>query len=145
MSGRAAYRVLGAGDAFWRRSNQMQVMNTDLARQLEATRLGARLWRIAPGEASTRHRHDGQEELYLLLEGTGRMRVGEEVLTLAPLDAVLVEPGTVRQLFNDTEAEQLWFVAGAPPAEANTLEMSEEQLRRLYPDGPKAMPPELGG
>ncbi len=100
---------------------------------------------MAPGEASTRHRHDEQEELYLLLEGTGRIRVGEEVLTLAPLDAVLVAPETVRQLFNDTAAEQLWLVAGAPPAEANTLEMSEEQLRRLYPDGPKAMPPELGG
>jgi hypothetical protein len=23
--------------------------------------------------------------------------------------------------------------------------MSEEQLRHMYPDGPKALPPELGG
>lgn len=139
------HRVLKAADAFWRRSNQMQVQNTDLARQLEATQLGARLWRLEPGDASTKHAHDEQEELYLLLEGTGRMRIGEEVLTLAPLDTILVESQTVRQLFNDTEADQLWFVAGAPPAEANTLEMDEAQLRRLYPDGPKALPPELGG
>ena len=62
-----------------------------------------------------------------------------------PLDSLLVEPGSVRQLFNDSEADQLWLVAGAPPEAANTLEMSEERLRELYPDGPKALPPELAG
>ncbi|MGB7686343.1 MAG: cupin domain-containing protein [Solirubrobacterales bacterium] len=124
----------------------MSVLNTDLGRQLEADSLGARLWRLAPGQASTKHRHESEEELYLLLEGEGRVRVDDEVLTLAPLDAMVVEPNTVRQLFNDTEADQLWLVVGAPPIEvASTLEMSEEQLRWMYPDGPKALPPELGG
>jgi quercetin dioxygenase-like cupin family protein len=139
-----AYRLLRTADAFWRPSNQMSVLNTDLGKQLEAGALGARLWRLAPGQASTRHRHRSQEELYLLLEGTGRVRIDEdEPLTLEPLDSLLVEPGSVRQLFNDTEADQLWLVAGAPLEGANTLEMSEERLRELYPDGPKALPPEL--
>jgi hypothetical protein len=79
----------------------------------------------------------------VLLEGTGRLRVGDELLTLAPLSAVLVEPGTVRQPFNDTAEDQLWLVVGAPPEPANTLEMSEDDLRHLYPDGPQARPPEL--
>jgi uncharacterized cupin superfamily protein len=140
-----AYRVLSAAEAFWRPSNQMKVENTDLGKQLEATQLGARLWRLAPGQASTKHRHFQQEELYVLLEGRGRARVDEEVLTLAPLDAMLVTPDSARQLFNDTDADQLWLVAGAPPEAANTLEMTEEQLRTLYPDGPKALPPELPG
>ena len=69
------HRVLPAADAFWRPSNQMGVENTDLAKQLEASTLGARLWRLAPGQASTRHRHAEQSELYVLLEGSGRMRV----------------------------------------------------------------------
>ncbi len=64
-------------------------------------------------------------------------------MTLTPLDAVFVEPDSVRQVFNDTKVEQLWLVAGAPPELANTLEMSEDLLRTLYPDGPKALPPEL--
>jgi quercetin dioxygenase-like cupin family protein len=140
-----SYRLLNAGEALWRRSNQMGVLNTDLARQLEATALGARLWRLSPGQASTRHRHLTSTELYVVLEGTGRLRVDEDVLTLEPLSAVLVEPDSVRQPFNDTEAEQLWLVAGAPVEAANTLEMSEEKLRELYPDGPRALPPELGG
>jgi quercetin dioxygenase-like cupin family protein len=122
----------------------MGVLNTDLAKQLRSATLAARLWRLAPGQASTRHRHERQAELYVLLEGSGRMRVGEEPLTLAPLSAVLVEPDTVRQVFNDTDADALWLVVGTPREAANTLEMTEERLRRLYPDGPRALPPELG-
>jgi quercetin dioxygenase-like cupin family protein len=140
-----AFRVLPASDAFWRPSNQMGVENTDLAKQLEAVTMGARLWRLRPGQASTRHRHRETHELYVLLEGRGRLRVDRELLTLAPLDAVLIEPAHVRQVFNDTDSEQLWLIAGAPPEPASTLEMSDEDLAFRYPDGPKAMPPELAG
>ena len=138
-----AYTVLHAAHAFWRPSNQMRVPNTDLAKQLGATTLGARLWRLAPGQASTRHRHRAQHELYVVLEGTGRVRVDGELLTLEPLSALLVEPGSVRQVFNDTDVDALWLVVGAPIEAANTLEMTPEVLAEIYPDGPKALPPEL--
>src|SRR5215207_4070921 len=101
-----SHRLLRSDEAFWRRSNQMKVLNTDLAKQLEATNLGARLWRVEPGQASTRHRHQAEEELYVLLEGVGRIRIGDsEPLTLAPLDAMVVEPRTIRQVFNDTDTD----------------------------------------
>jgi len=141
---RSSYQVLHASDAYWRPSNQMGVLNTDLAKQLEAKTLGARLWRLQPGQASTRHRHRATTELYVVLEGTGRLRVADELLTLEPLSAALVEPDVIRQPFNDTEEDQLWLVVGAPKEAANTLEMTEEDLSWIYPDGPKAMPPELG-
>jgi mannose-6-phosphate isomerase-like protein (cupin superfamily) len=137
------YHVLPAPEAFWRPSNQMGVLNTDLAKQLEASTLGARLWRLHPGQASTRHRHRCTHELYVLLEGTGRIRIGDEVHTVDPLSSLLVDPAEIRQLFNDTEADQLWLVVGAPPEPANTLEMTREALEWLYPDGPKVLPPEL--
>src|SRR3954451_22247377 len=140
------YRVLNSRDAFWRPSNQMRVENTDLAKQLEATTLGARFWRLRPGQASTKHRHPDTHELYVVAEGTGRMRVDDEVITLEPHSAVLVEPPHVRQLFNDTDADALWLVVGAPPeGVSSTLEMTDEELERMYPEGPKALPPELGG
>jgi quercetin dioxygenase-like cupin family protein len=138
-----SYRVLADEEAFWRPSHQMGVLNTDLAKQLEASTLGARLWRLQPGQASTRHRHRRTHELYVLLEGTGRIRIGQELHTLEPLSSVLVDPGETRQLFNDTEVGQLWLVVGAPPEPANTLEMTPEELAWVYPDGPKALPPEL--
>lgn len=137
--------MLPAADAFWRPSNQMGVENTDLAGQLESQSLGARLWRLEPGQASTRHRHRDQTELYVVLEGTGRMRVDDDLLTLEPLSAVLVDPSSVRQIFNDTDAAALWLVVGTPREAANTLEMSDEDLAWMYPDGPRALPPELDG
>ncbi len=138
-----SHRVLRTDDAFWRPSNAMKVANTNLGEQLGATRLGARYWRLEPGQASTKHRHRVTEELYVLLEGTGRMRIDGDVLTLARLDTVLVPPGTVRQVFNDTDADQLWLVMGAPTEMANTLEMSDADLAWYYPDGTTALPPEL--
>jgi uncharacterized cupin superfamily protein len=136
-------RVLHAEDAFWRPSNQMGVLNTDLGKQLESTQIAARLWRLTPGQASTRHRHVAQTELYVVLEGTGRIRIGDELHTLAPLSSAVVEPELARQVFNDTDADVLWLVAGAPPELANTLEMTPELLATIYPDGPRALPPEL--
>ena len=139
------YKLLRAGEAFWRPSNQMRVENTDLAGQLEAEQVGARLWRLKPGQASTWHRHQSQEEMYLLLEGEGRIRVGGETLTLGRLDSLRVDPNVLRQVFNDGDEDALWLVFGAPREAANTLAMSEELLAWMYPDGPRALPPELGG
>jgi uncharacterized cupin superfamily protein len=138
-----SYRVLPAGDAFWRPSNLLGVLNTDLAAQLGSESLAARLWRLQPGEWSTRHRHRAQTELYVVLEGTGRMRADGELLTLAPLSAVLVEPDSLRQLFNDTDDVQLWLVVGAPVEAVNARELSDELIAFMYPDGPKTPPPEL--
>src|SRR5829696_5957869 len=136
----------GRSGRSWRESNQMKVLNTDIAKQLGATSMGARMWRVHPGQASTKHRHFEQEELYVLLEGRGRIRLGEaDPLTLEPLDTMLVAPAVVRQVFNDTDEDALWLVVGAPAEAANTLEMTAEQLAQLYPDGPQALPPQLHG
>ena len=75
------------------------------------------------------------------LEGVGRLRAGDVVLTLAPRSAVIVEPDAVRRLFNDTDGEQLWLIAGAPPE----ARVTEADAAWMYPDGPRALPPELEG
>ena len=136
-------QVLHAADAHWRPSNQLGVLNTDLAKQHGAETLAARLWLLRPGQASTKHRHTEQTELYVVLTGTGRMRIGDQVHTLEPHSSVLLEAATVRQVFNDTGEDVLWLVVGAPPELANTLEMTPELLALMYPDGPRALPPEL--
>lgn len=137
------YSVLPAGEAFWRPSNQMGVLNTDLAKQLEAPGMGARFWRLRPGQASTKHRHVVTQELYVVIDGVGRMRIDDDLLELPRMSAVYVAPESVRQVFNDTDADVLWLIFGTPPEAANTLEMSEETIAYMYPDGPKALPPEL--
>jgi len=86
-----SFRLLDPAAARWRPSNQMGVLNTDLATQLGASAvLGARLWRLRPGQAGTRHRHERQTELYFLLEGTGRAHVDGKLVTVSPRSALLV-------------------------------------------------------
>jgi mannose-6-phosphate isomerase-like protein (cupin superfamily) len=41
------------------------------------------------------------DELYFVLEGTGRIRVGGEALTIPRHGALLVGPSSLRQVFND--------------------------------------------
>jgi len=135
------YHILHAEAAFWRPSRLMGVDNCDLAAQLAVPGLGARLWRLRPGQANTRHRHRTQTEVYVLLEGRGRLRVDGELLTLTPMSAVAVDPESVRQVFNDTAADQLWLIIGAPAEPAPT----EDDIPYMYPDGAKALPPELAG
>jgi mannose-6-phosphate isomerase-like protein (cupin superfamily) len=42
------------------------------------------------------HRHREAEELYVVLSGSGRVKLDDEVLVLAPLDALRVGPGVTR-------------------------------------------------
>ena len=124
-----SYSVLPAGEAFWRPSNQMGVLNTDLAKQLGAPGMGARFWRLRPGQASTKHRHC--RDARALRRARGRRADPDRRRAARAAAAVLgatSRPTSVRQVFNDTDADALWLVFGAPPEAANTLEMSEETI-----------------
>lgn len=119
------------------------VLNTDLAAQLGAQGMTARLWRLRPGEMLTRHRHRKEEELYVLLEGVGRIRVDGDLLTLEPMSAVLVPPDSVRQVFNESDEDALWLMTGSQREFASARDMTEADIGFMYPDGPYARPPEL--
>ena len=135
----APWSLLLPQDARWRESNMMKIPNANLAEPLGSERLGARLWRLPPFSANTWHRHPEQEELYFVLEGTGRMRVGAETITVPKHGAVLVRPACLRQVFNDTAEEVLWLILGAPRHE----DMSDRSA--FYPEDPKQLPAELRG
>ena len=138
------FRVLRAADQSWRATNPLNVVNTNLTSQLGVETMTVRLWRVAPGQAIPRHRHRFQTELYLLLEGSGKIRVNHTVVSLEPMSAVVVEPHEVRQVFNDTDTDALWLIAGTPP-EVFPIGADEHAAERdwLYPDGVEAVPPEL--
>ncbi len=42
------------------------------------------------------HRHRTAEEIYVALAGSGRVKLDDELMELAPLDAVRVSPGVAR-------------------------------------------------
>jgi uncharacterized cupin superfamily protein len=133
------YAVLLPQDMRWRDSTMMKIPNADLAEQLGSAKLGARLWRLPPDSANTWHKHVEQDELYVVLEGTGRLRVGADTLTVPRHGAVLVRPASLRQVFNDTAEEVLWLIVGAPRREPTS------DRSAFYPEDPKQLPPTLRG
>jgi mannose-6-phosphate isomerase-like protein (cupin superfamily) len=80
----------------------------------------ARLWRYPPGTHGRRHADEVQEEVFVVVEGTLTMLLGEppERFELPPQSVVAVEPKTPLQLRNDTDDEVVVFIYGAPPVQA---------------------------
>jgi mannose-6-phosphate isomerase-like protein (cupin superfamily) len=142
MKATDSYFLIKPEDLVWRPSNLMKIPNADFLERTGSELLGARLWRLPPQSANTLHKHIRAEEFYFVIEGVGRMRVGEQTLTVPKHGGVLVGPNQLRQVFNDTDNEVLWLIVGAPeePPPGAQLDMSQ-----IYPVDPKQLPPELAG
>jgi mannose-6-phosphate isomerase-like protein (cupin superfamily) len=80
--------------------------------------------RLAPGfRLPFGHSHERQEELYVLLSGSGRLKLDEEIVEVGPLDGVRISPEVMRGFEAGPEgAELLAFGApntGSPAEDAN--------------------------
>src|SRR5437667_2167852 len=100
------YYLIKPEDLRWRPSNLMKIPNADYLERTGSENIGARLWRLPPKSANTLHKHMRAGEFYFVLEGIGRMRVGDETLTVPKYGGVLVRPNELRQVFNDTRSEE---------------------------------------
>jgi len=124
----------------------MKIPNADFLERTKSECLGARLWRLPPKSANTLHKHIRAEEFYFVLEGVGRIRVGDETLTVPKHGGVLVGPDQLRQVFNDTEDDVLWLIVGAPEeTEFLPGARSKPDMSLIYPVDPKQLPKELAG
>lgn len=64
---------------------------------LQATEIGVTHHRIHPGtRQGFAHHHQRAEEYYVVLSGSGRVKLGDDVLELEPLDALRVAPNVLR-------------------------------------------------
>jgi mannose-6-phosphate isomerase-like protein (cupin superfamily) len=64
------------------------------------------------------HTHEKQEEVYVVLRGSGRMKLDDEIVELSRWDAVRVAPGTWRGYEAGPEGLEI-LVIGAPNLGAN--------------------------
>lgn len=60
------------------------------------------------------HLHDGQEEVYIPLRGTGEVEIDGERLTIDPETMIRVGPDTKRKIFTGEEPLRLLIVGGTP-------------------------------
>jgi len=67
------------------------------ARDLEAEQTGMNFLVVKPGKREAfAHRHKAAEEVYVVLAGSGKVKLDDELVDLAPMDAVRVSPGVTR-------------------------------------------------
>ena len=77
----------------------------------------ANIWRLPPGVRGSRHLEHVQEEMFVVLEGTATLLLGDppERVELPRGSVAVVETETGLQLRNESDAEIVVLIVGAPP------------------------------
>ena len=70
--------------------------------------------RLPPGKQTTPHYHPATEEIYYILEGRGRMQIGDEVRLVGPGDAIAIPPGMIHTIENIAEQTLRFLCCCAP-------------------------------
>ncbi len=91
------------------------VLEAHFARNdLDATQFGLSLQRIKPNQrVPFGHHHVQQEEVYVIVGGSGRLRLGDEVVEVGRWDAVRIAPEVTRGM--EAGPEGLELIAFAAP------------------------------
>lgn len=83
--------------------------------ELGADHVGFTLHRVAPGRRQAighKHHHPDAEEMYVVTNGSGRIKVGDEVREIGRLDAIRVTPEEIRSFEGGPDG--LEFLAFGP-------------------------------
>ena len=92
---------------------------------LDGETLGVSLLKLDPGfRMPFGHKHKDQEEVYVILKGTARIKVDgeDDVVELGPLDAIRFDTDTMRAVeAGPAGVEYLAFGAGDDPADAEMV------------------------
>jgi mannose-6-phosphate isomerase-like protein (cupin superfamily) len=85
-------------------------------KHLDSEHLGVSYFRYSPGfRAPVGHHHREQEEVYVVVSGSGRMRLDEEIVELRRWDIVRVAPETIRGLEGGPDGLELIAVGSDRP------------------------------
>ena len=80
--------------------------------ELDAEQTGVSYQVLRPGKRQAfGHRHDKAEEVYVVLSGSGRVRLDDEIIDVARLDAIRVEPRVTRAFEAGPDGME-WVVFG---------------------------------
>jgi uncharacterized cupin superfamily protein len=81
---------------------------------LESQQVAVSYQRLQPGvRMPFGHTHAAQEEIYVVLSGGGRAKLGDEVVELRQWDALRVDPETMRAIEAGPEGIEYLAVGGA--------------------------------
>jgi mannose-6-phosphate isomerase-like protein (cupin superfamily) len=90
---------------------------------LSAERTGVVFFRLLPGKRSPfTHRHRDAEEIYVVLGGSGRVKLDDEILELHRLDAIRVAPATARAFEAGPDGLELLAFGAHHPGDGEPVE-----------------------
>ena len=69
------------------------------------------------------HKHGGQEEIYVLVTGSGKMKLEDDVVDVRQWDAVRVPAGTIRGVEAGPDGAELLAFGGPTGGKPNDAEM----------------------
>lgn len=83
---------------------------------IDSDHLGVSLFRYAPNKKATDgHHHEVQEEAYVVIGGSGRIKLDDETVELKLMDVVRVAPHVVRAFDAGPEGLEIIAVGGDKP------------------------------
>jgi mannose-6-phosphate isomerase-like protein (cupin superfamily) len=89
---------------------------------LEAQQTGVNYLIVKPGQREAfAHRHKQAEEIYVVLAGSGRVKLDDDLVELGPLDCVRVSPGTARRFEADGEGLEVLIFGPHVEGDGETL------------------------
>ena len=92
---------------------------------LEMEKGGLSYFRLDPGfRAPFGHTHSEQEEVYVIVSGSARVAVGDDVVDMGQFDAVRVAPGAWRGLEAGPDGVEV-IAFGAPNTDNKDAEMQQ--------------------
>jgi quercetin dioxygenase-like cupin family protein len=95
-------------------------------RPLEATQSALSYLRMAPGfRMPFGHTHARQEEIYVLTDGSARLKLDDEIVELERWDIVRIPSETMRNLEAGPDGAELILV-GAPATDPNDAQMTQD-------------------
>ena len=75
---------------------------------LEAEQTGVSYHKVKAGKRQPfGHKHENAEEVYVVLVGSGRVKLDDEIVDIERLDAIRVAPGVTRQFEAGSEGIEL--------------------------------------
>ena len=96
-------------------------------RHLDSEHLGVSYFRYSPGfRAPMGHSHREQEEVYVVVSGSGRIKLDDDILALRPWDVVRVAPSTVRGLEAGPDGLEVIAVGSARPEGGDGVRAAED-------------------
>ena len=118
-----SYTIFHAADLDWKpRREGDPRLAAELSDSMTQSR--ANLFRYPPGAVGRRHIDPIQEEVFVVIDGTLTVHLGEgdtpERHELEKGSVLVVQPGTALQLSNRRDTELHLFVVGAPPERGET-------------------------